>query len=141
MLTGRSELPTGFDPNKPRPTDWPSIPASYGAYPEYLFQHAKGAVPPRIARSIAIAPWRRRSCWGRVQTVFFAGGGVRGNAVVGSSDRFGGEPASDPQRPEDLAATIFHALGLAPGTPWHDELGRPFPISDGRPIPGLFARA
>jgi hypothetical protein len=82
-----------------------------------------------------------RDHWGRVQTALFAGGGVRGGTVVGSSDRFGGEPASDPQRPEDLAATIFHALGLPPATPWHDELGRPFAVSDGRPIPGLFGGA
>lgn len=82
-----------------------------------------------------------RDHWGRVQSVFFAGGGVRGGTVIGSSDRFGGEPASDPQRPEDLAATIFHGLGLPPDTVWHDELDRPFPASDGRPIPGLFARS
>jgi hypothetical protein len=79
-----------------------------------------------------------RDHWGRVQSVFFAGGGIRGGTVIGSSDRFGGEPASDPQRPEDLAATIFQGLGLAPDAAWHDELGRPFKASDGRPIPGLF---
>lgn len=27
MLTGRTDLPEGFDPNKPRPADWPSIAA------------------------------------------------------------------------------------------------------------------
>src|SRR6266851_337652 len=27
MLTGRSQLPAGFDPNSPRPTDWPSLAA------------------------------------------------------------------------------------------------------------------
>ena len=79
-----------------------------------------------------------RDHWGRVQSVFFAGGGVRGGTVVGGSDRFGGEPASDPQRPEDLAATIYHALGLPAATRWHDSLGRPFTLSEGRPIPGLF---
>ena len=31
MLTGRSDLPTGFDPNAPRPSDWPSIAAVAGA--------------------------------------------------------------------------------------------------------------
>ena len=31
MLTGRSDLPPGFDPNRPRPTDWPSIAAVAGA--------------------------------------------------------------------------------------------------------------
>lgn len=66
---------------------------------------------------------------------------MRGGTIVGSSDRFGGEPASDPQRPEDFAATLYHGLGLRPDTVWHDELGRPFPLSDGRPIPGLWAGA
>ena len=78
-----------------------------------------------------------RDHWGRVQSVFFAGGGVRGGTVVGSTDRFGGEPASDPQRPEDLAATVYQAVGLAAGTRWDDASGRPFTLSDGRPIPGL----
>src|SRR5204862_1295816 len=31
MLTGRSDLPVGFDPNAPRPTDWPAIAAVAGA--------------------------------------------------------------------------------------------------------------
>lgn len=81
-----------------------------------------------------------RDHWGRVQSVLFAGGGVRGGAVIGSTDKFGGEPASDPQRPEDLAATILHGVGLAADTTWHDEVGRPFKASEGRVIPGLFAR-
>src|SRR5262249_31511172 len=33
-----------------------------------------------------------RDHWGAVQTVFFAGGGVRGGTVIGSSDRIGGFP-------------------------------------------------
>src|SRR5262249_51584170 len=31
MLSGRSDLPPGFDANRPRPTDWPSIPSIVGA--------------------------------------------------------------------------------------------------------------
>lgn len=80
-----------------------------------------------------------RDHWGRVQTAFFAGGGIQGGAVVGGTDRFGGEPDRDPQRPEDFAATLFHGLGLAARTVWQDESGRPFPLTDGRPIAGLFA--
>jgi len=79
-----------------------------------------------------------RDHWGRAQSVFFAGGGIRGGAVVGGTDRFGGEPASDPQRPEDLAATIYQAVGLSASSRWHDASGRPFTLCDGRPIPGLF---
>ncbi|MEO1992306.1 MAG: DUF1501 domain-containing protein [Pirellulales bacterium] len=79
-----------------------------------------------------------RDHWGRVQSVFFAGGGVQGGRVVGASDRFGGEPSESPQRPEDFAATIFHSLGLSPNTIWHDKTGRPFPLTEGHPIQDLF---
>ena len=49
-----------------------------------------------------------------MQTVFFVGGGVRGGTVIGSSDKNGAFPATEPQTPENLAATIYHALGLPP---------------------------
>jgi hypothetical protein len=58
MLTGRSQLPPGFDPARPRPTDWPSVAAVAGAalqprnnlppavvLPERLV-HASGRVIP-----------------------------------------------------------------------------------------------
>ena len=78
-----------------------------------------------------------RDHWGAVQTVFFAGGGVRGGTVVGSSDRIGGYPASDPQTPERMAATIYHALGIPATAAWHDEQDRPHAIYHGEPISGL----
>lgn len=78
-----------------------------------------------------------RDHWGAVQTVFFAGGGVRGGHVVGSSDKIGGHPHDDPQRPENMAATIYQALGLPKTAAWHDLLDRPMPIYHGEPIPGL----
>ena len=78
-----------------------------------------------------------RDHWGLVQSVFFAGGGVPGGAVIGSSDKHGGYPASDPQTPENFAATIYHALGIPQTTVWHDELSRPHQVYHGQPIPGL----
>jgi hypothetical protein len=72
-----------------------------------------------------------------VQTVFFAGGGVRGGTVVGSSDRTGGHPASDPQTPENLAATIYDFLGIPSAAMWRDALDRPHHVYHGRPIAGL----
>jgi len=48
----------------------------------------------------------------RVFSTLLAGGGIKGGAVVGSSDARGIEPASDPVKPEDLAATIYQCLGL-----------------------------
>lgn len=78
-----------------------------------------------------------RDHWGGVQTVFFAGGGIRGGTVVGSSDKYAGYPAHDPQRPENMAATIYQSIGLPDTAAWHDELNRPHHIYHGDPIAGL----
>jgi uncharacterized protein (DUF1501 family) len=78
-----------------------------------------------------------RDHWGAVQTVFVAGGGIPGGVVVGASDKDGAYPADNPQRPENLAATIYQALGLPSAAVWKDDLDRPHPIYHGQPI--LFA--
>jgi hypothetical protein len=78
-----------------------------------------------------------RDHWGAVQSVFFAGGGVRGGTVIGSSDKYGAYPANAAQKPENMAATIYHALGIPPAAVWHDSLSRPHNIYYGDPIPGL----
>jgi uncharacterized protein (DUF1501 family) len=76
-----------------------------------------------------------RDHWGAVQSVWLAGGGVRGGKVVGSSDRTGGYPATDPQTPENLAATIYSALGLPKTAAWLDAAGRPHHLYHGDPMP------
>ncbi len=91
---------------------------------------------PRIF-CIPNAPLPGRDHWGAVQTVFFAGGGVQGGNVIGSSDRNGGYPAPSPQTPENMAATIYQALGLPRTTAWHDALDRPHFIYQADPIEGL----
>lgn len=53
-----------------------------------------------------------RDHWPRVFSIALAGGGIRGGAVVGASDARATEPASDPVHPEDIAATIYHCLGI-----------------------------
>ena len=78
-----------------------------------------------------------RDHWGAVQSLFFAGGGVKGGNVIGSSDSHGGYPASDPQKPENMAASIYNALGIPRTATWKDELDRPHHIYFGDPIDGL----
>ena len=78
-----------------------------------------------------------RDHWGAVQSVFFAGGGIRGGTVVGSSDRNGAYPASSPQTPENMAATIYHALGIPSSAMWRDATDRPHHVYHGEPIAGL----
>jgi len=78
-----------------------------------------------------------RDHWGMVQSVFFAGGGVKGGQVIGSSDKIGGYPSTDPQTPENMAASIYHALGLPKDITWKDALDRPHNVYHGDPIKGL----
>jgi Protein of unknown function (DUF1501) len=92
---------------------------------------------PRISTLPSAYKLPGRDHWGRVQSVFLAGGGVVGGRVIGSSDRIGGHPASDPQTPEDLAATIYRSLGIPALAAWQDDLGRPHQVYQGTPIVGL----
>lgn len=78
-----------------------------------------------------------RDHWGAAQTVFFAGGGVRGGTVVGATDRNGAYPADSPQKPENMAATIYRALGLPETTAWFDAEQRPHHVYYGDSIAGL----
>ncbi len=79
-----------------------------------------------------------RHHWGDVFPCFFAGGGVQPGRVIGSTDVQGGLPTSDAFTPADLAATIFHALGIGPDRQFHDVDGRPYHIYRGQPIRELF---
>jgi uncharacterized protein (DUF1501 family) len=92
---------------------------------------------PRISRLPQYYKLAGRDHWGAVQTVFFAGGGVRGGTVVGSSDKNGGYPATSPQTPENMAATIYQGLGIPRHGEWHDALNRPHAVYHGSPIAGL----
>jgi hypothetical protein len=58
--------------------------------------------------------------------VLLAGGNFRHGYVHGSTDREGMAPANEPCTPDDVAATIFHNLGIDP----HRELMTP----SGRPV-------
>ena len=68
-------------------------------------------------------------------SVCFAGGGVQGGQVYGKSDKIGSAPDLLGCKPNDLHATIFKALGISTQSRLLDPLGRPFPITDGQPLP------
>jgi len=80
-----------------------------------------------------------RDHWAPCQSVLFAGGGVQGGNIIGSSDSHGAYPASDPQTPENFAATIYQALGIPREAKWHDATGRPYHVYQANPIEGLMA--
>ena len=92
-----------------------------------------------FGRSPRINKLAGRDHWPPCYTALLAGGGVKRGHVHGASDKIGAYPSSDATRPEDLAATMFHLLGIAPRTEIRDALNRPLPISSGAVIEGVLA--
>jgi len=76
-----------------------------------------------------------RDHWGSCFSVALAGAGIGGGQIIGASDRLGAFPSSRPVTPPDLAATIFHLLGLDPASEFIDPTGRPRRLTDnGQPL-------
>ena len=97
---------------------------------------------PRVGQGVvggAGAGADGRDHWPSCFTSVLAGGGIRGGTVHGSSDRFAAYPASYPTPPQDLAATIYHSLGVDPHLQLRDNLGRPLTICEGTPIQPILA--
>ena len=72
-----------------------------------------------------------------VYSVALAGGGVQGGQIYGSSDSTGAKPLEKRCQPPDIHATIFQAMGISPRAELRDQLNRPFPATDGQPLPIL----
>ena len=92
---------------------------------------------PKITNTEQFGP-NGRDHWPQCYTALLAGGGIQGGAIHGSSDKNGAYPATDPTKPDDIAATLFWALGIDPATEVFDTLNRPFPIATGNPLTTLF---
>lgn len=80
-----------------------------------------------------------RDHWPQCYTVLLAGGGVKRGFIYGASDRHGAYPDRDPVSPDNLAATMFHLLGINHDTEVYDALNRPLPIASGKPIYDVMA--
>ena len=79
-----------------------------------------------------------RNHWRQCMSVLFAGGGIRGGQTYGSSGKLAEYPADKPVAPEDIAKTVYHAMGID-NLDAVDRNGRPFNLlEEGRPITGLF---
>ncbi len=97
---------------------------------------------PRVGQGVvggAGAGRDGRDHWPHVFTAVLAGGGVRGGVVHGASDRYAAYPAANPTAPADLAATIYHCLGLDPHLLLRDRLGRPQTLCEGTPLHAILS--
>jgi hypothetical protein len=80
-----------------------------------------------------------RDHWPNAMSVAIAGGGVKGGHVIGETDERGMGPAERAIHVEDLAATLYHALGIDPEKEYATPSGRPVRLAnDGKVIRELF---
>ncbi|MFO0879065.1 MAG: DUF1501 domain-containing protein [Gemmataceae bacterium] len=87
-----------------------------------------------FGRTPFLNPRGGRDHWPGVWSALFAGGGIRGGQVIGSSDRLGGEPKDRPTSPAEVVATLYHLLGLDGGL-----LLEGSPLVEAAPIAELLA--
>ena len=80
-----------------------------------------------------------RDHWGHAFSVLMGGGGLQLGQVVGASDEHGAYVADRPHSPEDIAATVYHHLGIdGRSTTFPDRAGRPlYLVESGNPIRDL----
>lgn len=80
-----------------------------------------------------------RDHWGNAGAMVFAGAGVRGGQVIGATDERGEYVTDRAIRPPEVAATIYHALGVDYSKTLVTPQGRPVPIlPDCEPIHELW---
>jgi hypothetical protein len=79
-----------------------------------------------------------RDHWTNCMSVLLAGGGIRGGRAYGASDPVAAYPADRPVAPEDIARTIYYAMGID-NLQATDREGRPFDLlPEGTPLLELF---
>jgi uncharacterized protein (DUF1501 family) len=91
-----------------------------------------------FGRTPQLNPRGGRDHWPGCWSILLGGGGIRGGQVIGSSDRLGGEPHDRPVTPAEIAATVYHSLGLDPQTRLSGPEGLSQPLADTEPISELF---
>ena len=82
-----------------------------------------------------------RDHWAPCFSGLFAGAGVRGGQVIGKSDKIGAYPTTTPYAPDDIGATVYHALGVNPAVEVRDRQGRPVQLNRGKVMDALFTGA
>ena len=77
-----------------------------------------------------------RNHWPQVMSMCLAGGRMRHGQVIGATEKDGGQIKHRPITPGDLAATIYHHMGVRQDQTYQDHRGRPvFAVQEnGEPI-------
>jgi hypothetical protein len=94
-----------------------------------------------FGRTPKVNPAGGRDHWPQCWTILMAGGGVKGGQVIGASDDIGGAPKDRPVSPAEIAATVYHGLGIPLELELPGAQGRPIPLVERgtQPIRELFS--
>ena len=79
-----------------------------------------------------------RDHWAQCYSLVIAGGPQPGGRIIGRSDRFAAYPSDNPITPQDLSASLLHALGVNPAMEVRDNFIRNVPLSSGQVKTELF---
>ena len=79
-----------------------------------------------------------RDHWPYCYTAVIAGAGIKRGHVHGKSDATASGPLNDAVDPQQLLATIYHAVGLDPETIVYNHLNQPREMVKGKPVLELF---
>lgn len=120
----------------PHPVMMPSLDRSFSALIEDM--HERGLLDETLVcfvtemgRTPRVNKNGGRDHWARAMSIAFAGAGCPGGAVIGATDKEGGEVTDALYTPYDYAETIYRKLGF----PENQRLARPngvaVPLSDG----------
>ena len=98
------------------------VATEFGRTPEIVSEHQDG-----------------RDHYPKAFSCVLAGGGLHGGQTYGKTDPTGGKVIENVTSPQDLNATIAHALGLSTDQVIISPSGRPFTVADkGKPVTSLF---
>ena len=78
-----------------------------------------------------------RDHWPKCFSLVMAGGGIKGGCAYGASDKIAAYPVVDPVTPQEMIATLYHALGIDPGLMIYDQQERPYRLVEGEPVWGI----
>ncbi len=94
-----------------------------------------------FGRNPKINPAGGRDHWPQCWSILFAGGGVQGGQIIGSTDEIGAAPVDRPTTPAEVVATVYHSLGIDLEHELPGPGGRPIPVVDYgvKPIMELFS--
>ncbi len=88
-----------------------------------------------FGRTPKINPSAGRDHWATAGCACMGGGGVKLGQVVGATNPLGEFVIDSPASPQDLAATIYHTLGVPLHTWYRTQDGRPIElVPEGKPI-------